>query len=268
LELSLPAGRLVDVAARPRRGGKGLARSTPLKLPGPSPPELPWAVAAPKTIFLSLDVEDLLADACAEVPSGGACVVLDAGGLSMDFDQVDGAATPVFAAAAARAAASSCLADFRKRNVARGFAVWDDGTSFPWTTMETTSANLSALLDDVRNAEARSRAAPMFENVTDVIVVADGATPGKRFDADRLREFFRTFPEITFHVVAALRRSDAVVAEEVEDVAAAATGATVYATLPPPLAEVVDAPAPSAAVLDLPEPTMDAAEMEDLWDSI
>ena len=58
LEMTLPGGRCFDITASKSRHPT-LKRSESLKLPGPSPPELHWAMAAPKKICLCFNAADV-----------------------------------------------------------------------------------------------------------------------------------------------------------------------------------------------------------------
>ena len=88
----------------------------------------------------------------------------------------------------------------------------------------------------------RTRAKPMLEGASDVLVVVDAAS-SRGFPADGLRTFMRDFPEQTFHVLVALESPDAAVDEAVADVAMAATGSVFYVA--PPGEDEVGAPAPA-----------------------
>ena len=245
LEMTLPGGRCFDIVASKSRHPT-LRRKESLKLPGPAPPELHWAMAAPKKICLCFNASDTFSGV--NLPEATRLVVLDAGGLKSGRERPNDAAF-----------------DFlRRATVPTAFAAWDDGTSFPWTLAEATEATLASFFDKWSRCE-RTRSKPMLAEASDVLVVVDAAS-SRGFPADGLRTFMRDFPEQTFHVLVALEAPDAVVDEAVADVAMAATGSVFYVA--PPSEDEVEAPAPAAPEKDFGPETLSEGALADMFDSI
>ena len=140
LEMTLPGGRCFDIIASKSRHPT-LKRSESLKLPGPAPPELHWAMAAPKKICLCFNASDVFSGV--NLPEATRLVVLDAGGLKSGREQPNEAA----------------VAFLRAATVPMAFAAWDDGTSFPWTLAEATEDTLASFFTKWSEMRAHARKA-------------------------------------------------------------------------------------------------------------